>query len=460
MNAEANKIGPKARWLHAVYAVSSRVHYFLHRRILPAGAMVMVAMAFAFLLALGKRSDSIYELFVFAVVFVAVALLWAMLRRARLEAHRVLPRYATVGQRLKYRVEVRNAGWRRVCHAWLMETLPDPRPGVVEFALRREPGERERNLFDRFFVYYRWRWLLLDKRVFTGGSSLAELRLEKGCENVVFMELLPRRRGVICLDDMRVALPDPLRFFQRLRRVPAPRGMVTVLPLRYPLPAVEMPGGAAQKIMGETSARQTGSAGEFVGLRDYRPGDPPRQIHWKSWARQGKPIVKELEDTFFPRFGLVLDTYAVGREAESFETAVSVAASFVHTLDRGDTLLDLMFLKGQAHVVTAGRGVDRGEKLLEVLAGVESESEADYRPLAELVLRYRDELASCLVVFVGWDAERAAFLESLTSTGLVCVPLVVGGGERVPGAPGCWVRAEHAANDLLALPTHLQATAS
>ena len=81
-----------------------------------------------------------------------------------------------------------------------------------------------------------------------------------------------------------------------------------VLPRRYPLPPIELPGGAAFKITGETNTNAIGNSGEFVGLRDYRPGDPLRQIHWKSWARTGRPIVKELEDTFYPRYGLVLDT--------------------------------------------------------------------------------------------------------------------------------------------------------
>jgi uncharacterized protein (DUF58 family) len=50
---------------------------------------------------------------------------------------------------------------------------------------------------------------------------------------------------------------------------------------------------------GVALASNVGQSDEFVALRDYRQGDPLRHIHWRSWARAGKPVVKEFEDEFF-----------------------------------------------------------------------------------------------------------------------------------------------------------------
>lgn len=36
---------------------------------------------------------------------------------------------------------------------------------------------------------------------------------------------------------------------------------------------------------------------EFVGLRAYTPGDTPRTIHWKSFAKMGLPVVKHFGET-------------------------------------------------------------------------------------------------------------------------------------------------------------------
>jgi uncharacterized protein (DUF58 family) len=252
-----------------------------------------------------------------------------------------------------------------------------------------------------------------------------------------------------------VALPDPFGLFQKCAKVKAPAATLMVLPRRHPLPPIQLPGGAAFKITGETNTNAIGNSGEFVGLRDYRPGDPLRQIHWKSWARTGRPIVKELEDTFYPRYGLVLDTLCLDRTDIRFEEAVSVAASFASAIDTSESLLDLMFIKNEAHIVTAGRGVERAEKLLEVLAGVTPERTGDFKALSELVLRHRDDLTSCLVILNGWDPQRADFLQSLTRQGIICAPIVIGAGPPPDGLPGHWLESGNIARDLKRLPPNL-----
>jgi len=322
--------------------------------------------------------------------------------------------------------------------------------------MMREPGEEERNKFDRAFAYFRWQWLLLRNRLFAESSSPEELRLKPGQQTRIFMEITPLRRGVIRLHDLRVLLPDPFGLFQKCAKVPATASTLIVLPRRFPLPPIELPGGAAFKITGETNTNAIGNSGEFVGLRDYRPGDPLRQIHWKSWARTGRPIVKELEDTFYPRYALVLDTLSTERTDDSFEEAVSVAASFASAIDTSESLLDLMFIKNEAHIVTAGRGLDRAEKLLEVLAGVTPERTSDFEALADLVLRHRDDLTSCLVIFNGWDEDRAKFLRSLAESGVVCAPMIVA-KERPVNAPGYWLESGNIGRDLKFLPNRLAA---
>lgn len=54
-------------------------------------------------------------------------------------------------------------------------------------------------------------------------------------------------------------------------------GLAYPRPRPYPEPA----GGAA----GAPGARPRGGDEEFFGLRDYRPGDRPRQVYWKGLAR-------------------------------------------------------------------------------------------------------------------------------------------------------------------------------
>lgn len=444
-------------WLHRTYFRSSGIHHFVFRRLRPAGVALGLVFVLATCLGIGHERGSIYQLFSLSLAMMLIGLPTAMLRKARLEATREVPRYATQGEPVRYALRVRNVGKRRLARGWLTESPPDPRPGLDEFSILREPGEEERNKFDRAFAYFRWQWLLLRNRLFAESSSHDEVKLKPGQQHRIFMEITPLRRGVIRLHDLRVLLPDPFGLFQKCVRVKAPAATLMVLPRRHPLPPIELPGGAAFKITGETNTNAIGNSGEFVGLRDYRPGDPLRQIHWKSWARTGRPIVKELEDTFYPRYALVLDTLSTDRTDVRFEEAVAVAASFASSIDTSESLLDLMFIKNEAHIVTAGRGLDRAEKLLEVLAGVTPERSGDFKALAQLVLQHRDDLTSCLVILNGWDETRAELLRTLTDAGVVCAPIVIGQGPSAAGVPGYWLESGHIARDLKRLPSQLSA---
>lgn len=443
------------RSLHRFYSQSTGMHHFVARRLRPAG----IGLCFVFLLAgslgVGHQRIPVYQLFSFCAALYLIGLPWAFLRRVKLRAVRELPRFATAGCPVRYALTVRNDGRRGVRRAWLLETPPDPRPEMDEFVLLREPGEEERNRFDRFFAYFRWQWLMLRKRLFAESVSRDEIVLDPRKQATVFIEMTPLRRGIIRFQDLRVQLPDPFGLFQRCTKVAAPAATLTVLPRRYALPPIELPGGADFQITGESNTNAIGNSGEFTGLRDYRPGDPLRQIHWKSWARVGRPIVKELEDTFYPRYGLILDTLSADRSDVAFEEAVSVAASFAATIDTSESLLELMFIKDQAHVVTAGRGMERAEKLLEVLAGVTPERVGNFHALAQLVLRHRDDLTSCLVILNGWDEERSGFLRTLKRGGVICAPIVIGRGGAPAGLPAYWLESGHVARDLKRLPARL-----
>jgi hypothetical protein len=444
-------------WMHKLYFRGTGVQHFFSRRLRPAGVALALVFILMTCLGMGHGKEPVYQLFSLCLGMTMIGVPWVIIRQASVEAKRDLPRFGTAGEPLRYSVQVWNRGKRRLSGAWLSDTPPDPRPNLADFTSLREPGEEERNAFDRKFAYFRWQWILLGNRLFSGGSSRVEIDLKKGEHARVFIDIIPLRRGVIRFDDLRVSLPDPFGLFQRCRKVKAAAATLTILPRRFPLPKIELPGGAAFKISGEANTNSIGNSGEFVGLRDYRPGDPLRQIHWKSWARTGRPIVKELEDTFYPRYGLVVDTLSGERTDHRFEEVISVAASFAASIDTSESLLDLMFIKDEAHIVTAGRGIERAEKLLEVLAAVSPERMENYHTLAQLILRHGDDLTSCLVIFNGWDEVRADFLKSLTSRGIICVPLVIGTGPAPSSVPGHWLESGKIARDLLRLPSRLVA---
>ncbi len=70
--------------------------------------------------------------------------------------------------------------------------------------------------------------------------------------------------------------------------------------------------GAALKVAAEATD-------EFVGLRQWRPGESMRRIHWKAFLRTGTVVLKEFKDSAFGEVLVVLDTYLPKKTAEGEE---------------------------------------------------------------------------------------------------------------------------------------------
>jgi hypothetical protein len=186
-------------------------------------------------------------------------------------------------------------------------------------------------------------------------------------------------------------------------------------------------------------ASNVGQSDEFVALRDYRRGDPLRHIHWRSWAKAGKPIVKEFEDEFFVRHALVLDTFTADPRSDAFEEAVSIAASFACTLSLQESLLDLLFVGTEAYCFTAGRGLAQSDQMLEILAGVSVCADKPFNALEHLVLQHAGAVSGCICVLLDWDELRRDFVRKLRELGIPMLLLLIadpGQGEALKRRAG------------------------
>jgi hypothetical protein len=174
-----------------------------------------------------------------------------------------------------------------------------------------------------------------------------------------------------------------------------------------------------------------------MSLRDYRPGDPLRHIHWRSWAKFGRPIVKEFLDEFFVRHALILDTFDSRGASEVFEEAVSVAASFACAVQSQDSLLDLMFVGPQAFCFTAGRGLAHTEQMLEILASVGICRDKPFSSLQHLVMEHIGVVSGCVCIFITWDEERQNLVHQLKVIGIpVTVFVITPPGDMTKLRPG------------------------
>jgi uncharacterized protein (DUF58 family) len=112
------------------------------------------------------------------------------------------------------------------------------------------------------------------------------------------------RRGRLHLTGYRLSTRFPFGLIHKSRDVPEPMELL-VYPALCPVPADLISGLASRHGVGQHKRRSR--RGEFHGLREFRKGDDPRDIHWRTSARRGAPFVRETEDDEGQDVWLVFD---------------------------------------------------------------------------------------------------------------------------------------------------------
>jgi len=246
-------------------------------------------------------------------------------------------------------------------------------------------------------------------------------------------------RGDLTLGRFRVSALVPLGLASgpplqsapvRLRVVPRP---ANVLRLGMELATRHQPGGVAL-------ASKTGESMDLRGVRPYRKGDRIRDLSARTWARTGKPAVREYQEEYFTRVGVVLDCVAPRRRSarseETFEAAVSLTAGVVAHLGRGDALVDLLVTGGEIHALTLGRSLGFLEQALDHLAVAELEANVDRSRLLERLAPYLARLSAVVMIVDGWDEARQAFVRGVEKSGVRVQTVVVG----APASAGAHVK--------------------
>lgn len=404
--------------LYRFYRLASGARYRAQRRFTRAGLALLGGAAVAGVMSADISQSVSYQALALILTLLVASFVSCQFFRVRFQAERLLPRFGSVGSPLHYRVLLKNETKSPQAGLFLLETFADPRPSFAEFvALQRAEEKRMRS----FSVTGRGRRFSFElARV----PETPVPVLLPGEQSDVRLEFTPLKRGHVRFTGLTVARPDPLGLVKAFTCLPLPQS-VLVLPKRYPIPAVALPGTMKYQQGGVALASSVGESEEFVALRDYRPGDPLRHIHWRSWARFGKPIVKEFQDEFFVRHALVLDTFIDHPDNDAFEEAISVAASFACTIQTQESLLDLLFVGAEAYCFTAGRGLAHTEQMLEILASVNVCREKSFDELENLVLGHISSVSGCICVLLTWDEQRRLFIEKLEALGLPLLVLVI-----------------------------------
>jgi uncharacterized protein (DUF58 family) len=211
------------------------------------------------------------------------------------------------------------------------------------------------------------------------------------------------RRGVVPVGPLRVTVTDP--FGLATASTPgAAEADLTVWPAIDDVPA--LPHTVGDDPHGGTdhpnALRMAGD--DFYALRPYVVGDDLRHVHWRSTARRDELMVRQDEMPWQGRATIVLDTRADAHTTDTFERAVSAAASVAVACNGRRFLVRLVTTGG---IDTGfGTGTAHLDRLLELLATVQTDDDGSLTRTVDALRR--GPSAGALALLLGGADDGAA----------------------------------------------------
>ncbi|MDF1662097.1 MAG: DUF58 domain-containing protein [Planctomycetota bacterium] len=407
--------------------VVSAINRLQSEKMTPLGFSILSLFSITTILSMAPH---LAEMHWFAVVLFFILIIPAFAPVPRVTTRRELSTRSKAGSTLDYQVQVKNnSRWRHIYDLVIHEV---ELPATLTPAYPKDMRESEEHNLD-------------------GGHDIAAARvievLAPGEELAVPLAIHLPTRGFYRLDRLRAETIFPFGIWRRGKFHKDVVDDILVLPNFTPLEHLDLPISMRHQPGGMALTSNLGESPEFLGIRDYREGDNPRDIDWRSWARTGKPAVKEYHEEYFCRVALVLDTQLQKGHPEKdnqFEAAVSIAAAVADQLAKQETVIDIFAAGPSLYRLQAGRNLAFVENILEVLACLEGTEEYPFQLIIPELMDEISQIASVVFVLLDWDEHRARFVQTVTDLGAAvkvilirdqaCTDPIVG-AETITGRP-------------------------
>ena len=351
---------------------------------------------------------------VFCVLLASYLVVWVtnLLFRPNLETRGQLPRRVTAGETLCGEFNLTNQSWRPAYDVML--------------------------------------WLVsLPRSLTLLSADLVIPRLGPGKTATLPLTLEARRRGVYAMPDLRPHSTFPFNMM-RSGSAKHPLGTLIVVPRFHRLTEINVPAGLRYQPGGVALSSHVGESPEYIGNREYVPGEPARRLDFRSWARLARPVVREYQEEYYCRIALILDTFIPKRggrisdwlwgsvPAEGYpelEAAISLSASIADSLAATEHLIDIFAAGPELYVFRAGRQIAHFENVLEILASVDACHTNPFHTIAPAVADELHSITTTICIFLDWDTSREAMVREIIESGCQLKLIIVRDGETTLPLP-------------------------
>ena len=180
---------------------------------------------------------------------------------------------------------------------------------------------------------------------------------------------------------------------------------------------------------GIETSRVSGDEDEFYGIREYKPGDPIKRIHWLSTAKKNKLIVKQFQRQVFFRATIIFNldkdkNFGEGKESVA-EYIIKIAASVAKYFIERNVSLELIAHIGEIAHIPFNKGPEHLEDIFRFLTIAQAESRISLNEVFQEFAPYIPNDSSLIVIMLDEDWEFLPVMLSLKARNISLIPLVL-----------------------------------
>jgi uncharacterized protein (DUF58 family) len=306
---------------------------------------IMLITAFLMIVAANTQAGLLYILNAVLLAFLVTGFILPRAALKHLALQRFTDREVYEGQQARIRIKVRNTGKHSKYLISLFDNVPFKAGGSEEgFLIHRLPpgGEEE--------IEY-------------SGTS--------------------HKRGRYEFKGTLASTSAPFGIFNALREVSSP-GLLTVFPTPFPFDEIHIAPRHIRSLQEGKTQPICGYSHDFLGVREYQPGEDMRYIHWRSSARAARLMLQEFMKPGGALTAVFVDTLIVSSIGEgvhnTLEYAVKIATAFLHFSRKSGATLRFITPSGgdilQFTPWTGNEGLD-------FLAGLEATGAMEWRTIID-----------------------------------------------------------------------------
>lgn len=243
--------------------------------------------------------------------------------------------------------------------------------------------------------------------------------LEPNSEKIYTCEFIVEKRGIYNSSLLYISSNFPFGLFNFVKKIKDPLKII-VFPNYERLDSFDLQVSRIFQPGGISLTSNIGDSTEFIGTREYVYGDNPKFIHPNSWARIGKPVIKEFQEEYFIRLGLLIDTFC--EPSEHFEKSISFAASVSDFLSRSDYIIDIFATGDSFYHFQSGRALAHFENILELLACIDiSKIKPDenlFNKTLSNLEKHLYNISTIILIFNDWDKNRENLIRYILNYGI------------------------------------------